>query len=140
VRQHLVLTTEGSALSEWYMIPVPLAAATDQGPFADAVCAAGLFAACAWLAVRFGPALLRIAGFCSLGVAWACGSQGGYGYCAAVLMLGVVTWAAGTVWYARRRGRWPSALSGRVLSRVLGRRSPLPHPGSPTVPIGSPRD
>jgi hypothetical protein len=119
------LTMEGSVPSEWYMIRVLPAAATNQGPLAAAVCAAGLFVAALWLALRFGPALLRLTGFCSWWGAWACGSQGGYGYCAAFLILGTLTWAGGTVWYARRRGRWPSAISERLLTRVLGRPSPL---------------
>jgi hypothetical protein len=60
-----------------------------------------------------------------LWAAWACGSQGGYGYCAAFLALGMLAWSAGAVWYANRRGGWPSAISERLLTRVLGRRSPL---------------
>jgi hypothetical protein len=82
-----------------------------------------MLAAFSWIVWRFGPALLRIAGFCSLWVAWACGSQGGYGYFATLSVLGAVLWAVGTVWYTRRRGRWPSPLSERLLPRVLGSRS-----------------
>jgi hypothetical protein len=93
----------------------------DPGRFAGTVAALGMLAALAWLVWRFGPTLLRIAGFCSLWIAWACGSQGGYGYCAAFLVLGTLAWGGGTVWYATRRGRWPSALSGRLLTRVLGK-------------------
>jgi hypothetical protein len=97
---------------------VPLAS---PGALAGVVGVLGLFAVIAWSSWRFGPALLRLAGCCSSWVAWACGSQGGYGYCAAFVLLGASTWAAGTVWYARRRGRWPSALSARLFSRLLGR-------------------
>jgi len=102
------------------------------GPLAGLVSVLGMLAAFSWIVWRFGPALLRIAGFCSLWVAWACGSQGGYGYCAALSVLGAVLWVAGTVWYAKRRGRWPSPLSERLLPRVLGRRSPL----APAEPQG----
>jgi hypothetical protein len=31
----------------------------------------------------------------------------------------------GTVWYAKRPRRWPSALSRRLLTLVLGKHSPL---------------
>ena len=37
-----------------------------------------------------------------------------------------VAWGGGTVWYARRRGRWPSRLSGRVLTRLLGNNAAVP--------------
>jgi hypothetical protein len=53
------------------------------------------------------------------------GSQGGYGCCIFFLVLGMLAWGAGTVWYARRRGRWPSPLSRRLLTSVLGKHSPL---------------
>jgi hypothetical protein len=84
-----------------------------------------MLAAFSWIVWRFGPALLRIAGFCSLWVAWACGSQGGYDYGEAFLVLGTLAWGGGTVWYARRRGRWPSALSAKLFTRLLGSRNPL---------------
>src|ERR1035437_131368 len=32
-----------------------------------------------------------------------------------------LAWGGGTVWYARRRGRWPSTLSARLFARLLGR-------------------
>jgi hypothetical protein len=119
----------------------PVAAAT-AGPLAEVVCAVGLAAGLAWIAWRFGPTLARLAGFCSLWVAWACGSQAGYGYCVAFLLLGIVAWGAGTVWYAKRRGRWPSAISERLLARVLGRRSPLrpdePETDGSVIPLRHP--
>src|ERR1700751_2169544 len=43
----------------------------------------GLLATVAWLAWRFGPTRTRLTGWGSWRVAWACGSQGGYGYCVA---------------------------------------------------------
>jgi hypothetical protein len=95
------------------------------GPLADVIGVLGLAAAFSWIAWRFGPTLLRIAGSCSWWVAWACGSQGGYGYGITFIVLGTLAWVAGTAWYARRRGRWPSAISERLLTRALGRRSPL---------------
>jgi hypothetical protein len=96
-------------------------------PLADAICLLGLLAALAYFAWRFGPTLARTTGWCSWWVAWACGSQGGYGYCIAFAVFGALAWGGGTVWYASRRGHWPSALSARLLLRVLGRRGPLTH-------------
>jgi hypothetical protein len=93
-------------------VHVPVATA----PVAGAISLLGLLAACSWLAWRFGPTLLRLAGWCSWWVAWACGSQGGYAYCAVLVILGIVTWGVGTLWYARRRGRWPSPLSARLFA------------------------
>jgi hypothetical protein len=112
-------------------------APTTVSPLAGAICLVGVLAALVWVAWRFGPTLLRIAGFCSMWVAWACGSQSGYGYCAAFLVLGSLAWSGGTVWFAKRQGRWPSAVSGRLLTRVLGKRSPLglaEHPALTIVP------
>jgi hypothetical protein len=53
-------------------------------------------------------------------VAWAYGSQGGYGHHVAFAVFGVLAWGTGTVWYVCRRGRWPSALSARLFTRLLG--------------------
>jgi hypothetical protein len=92
---------------------------------AGAIGILGLLTASAWITWRFGPTLLRLTGWCSWWLAWACGSQGGYGYCAGFLALGLLAWGGGTVWFARRRGRWPSAISERLLDRVFGRPSRL---------------
>jgi hypothetical protein len=100
-------------------------------PLAGLVSALGMLAAFSWIVWHFGPTLLRTAGFCALWIAWACGSQGGFAYCVSFVVLGALAWGGGTVWYAKRRGRWPSTLSGRILSRALGRRSPLPRPSVP---------
>jgi hypothetical protein len=112
------------------------------GALAGAITVLGSLAASAWIAWRFGPSLLRLAGFCSLWVAWACGSEGGYGYCLAFLALGTLAWGAGTLWFAQRRRRWPSAISERLLARLLGRRNPLarvePPSDSAVVPLGRP--
>jgi hypothetical protein len=97
-------------------------------PLADAISLIGLVAVFAWIAWRFGPTLLRVAGWSWWWVAWACGSQGGYRGCVAFLVLGTVAWSVGTVWYATRRGRWPSVISERLLTRALGRHSPLAPP------------
>jgi hypothetical protein len=94
------------------------------GALASTIGILGLLVASTWIAWRFGATLLRLAGLCSLWVGWACGTQGGYAYCAAFLVLGTIVWGGGTVWHAKRRGRWPSALSARLLTRVLGKRSP----------------
>jgi hypothetical protein len=101
---------------------LPIAAA---GALGDVICLVGLLAVLGWIAWRFGPTLARIAGWASWWVAWACGSQGGYAYCAVFLLLGIVAWGAGTIWFARRRGRWPSAVSAWLFGRVLGRQPPL---------------
>jgi hypothetical protein len=101
------------------MLPI-----ASPGPLAGAISIVGLLAAFAWIGWRFGPILLRLGGLCSWWAAWACGSRGGYGYCVGFLVLGAVAWGAGTIWYAGRRGRWPSALSERVFTCLLGRGSP----------------
>jgi hypothetical protein len=54
-------------------------------------------------------------------IAWACGSQGGYAYCLAFAGLGALAWGGGTLWYVRRRGRWPSPISARLFTRLLRR-------------------
>jgi hypothetical protein len=114
----------------------PLASA---GPLAGVICVLGLLAALAWIAWRFGPTLARVTGWCSWWVAWACGSQGGYGYCVAFALFGVLAWGTGTVWYAHRRGRWPSAISARLLTRLLGRHDQLADTELPAVLIVSRR-
>ena len=87
----------------------------------------GLLTTLTWLAWRFGPTLTRITGWCSWAIAWAAGSQGGYAYSLALLLLGTIAWGAGTIWYAHRRGRWPSPLSANLFARLLGRRDVLTH-------------
>jgi len=71
---------------------VPVAS---PGALAGVVRCLWLLAIVAWVGWRFGPMLTRVAGWCSWWVAWACGSQGGYGYCAAFLLLGALAWEAG---------------------------------------------
>jgi hypothetical protein len=92
-----------------------------SAPLATAITILGLVATLAWFAWRFGPTLTRLTGWCSWWVAWACGSQGGYGYCFAFLLLGTLAWGGGTIWYAHRRGRWPSPLSARLFTHLLRR-------------------
>ena len=93
----------------------------------------GFLAVFAWISWRFGPTLLRVAEWSAWWVAWACGSQGGYGYCVAFLVLGAVSWGGGTIWYANRRGRWPSAVSARLLARLLDMRNPVTYVEAPTA-------
>jgi hypothetical protein len=93
--------------------------AATGGSLADVICVLGPLVMAGWIAWRFGPALARVTGWASWWVAWASGSQGGYGYCALILVFGTLAWAAGTVWYARRRGRWPSSLSARLFAWLL---------------------
>jgi hypothetical protein len=50
-------------------------------------------------------------------------------------VLGTLAWAWGTIWYARRRGRWPSALSAKLFTRLLGSRNPLMHVELPAAVI-----
>jgi hypothetical protein len=103
-------------------MPAPLIATlAATGPLARAISLAGLVAAFTWIAWRFGPTLTRLAGWCSWWVAWACGSQGGYAYSVAFLLLGTLAWGGGTIWYARRRGRWPSPVSAKLFTRLLRR-------------------
>ncbi|MGD1058886.1 MAG: hypothetical protein ABR992_15895 [Solirubrobacteraceae bacterium] len=97
----------------------------------------GLLAAVTWISWRVGPTLARLTGWCSWWVAWACGSQGGYGYCVAFAAFGTLAWGIGTMWYAQRRGRWPSTLSARLFTRLLGERAglgPLELPATLVVP------
>lgn len=116
-------------------MPPRAAIPSATAPFASAISIVGLLAAFAWITWRFGPALLRLAGWSSWWVAWACGSEGGYGYCAAFVLLGAFAWAGGTMWYARCRGRWPSTLSARLFTRVLGRHDPLAHGEQPPAGV-----
>jgi hypothetical protein len=94
-------------------------------PLANVICMFGLIAVVGWLAWRLGPTLARLGGWGSWWLAWACGSQGGYIYCAFFLVLGAIAWGAGTLWYARRRGRWPSRLSAWLFARPLGQHNPV---------------
>jgi hypothetical protein len=94
-----------------------------SGALAKVVAILGLLAVLIWACYRFGPTIARVAGIAVWWTAWACGSQGAFAYMAALFVLGTVSWVAGTVWYARRRGHWPSPLS----ARLLGRRSARPH-------------
>jgi hypothetical protein len=99
-------------------VVLPLAS---PGALASSIFVVGFLAVVAWVGWRFGPTLTRLTGWCSWCVAWACGSQGGYGYCAAFLLFGALAWAAGTIWYARRRGRWPSVVSAKLFARLRRR-------------------
>jgi len=111
---------------------IPLAT---PGPLACVICVLGFLAVVGWVGWRFGPTLARVSGWCSWWVAWACGSQGGYGYCAVFLLLGVLAWGGGTIWYARRRGRWRSAVSGRLFARLLRGRNPVTQVALPATVI-----
>jgi hypothetical protein len=50
-------------------------------------------------------------------------------------MLDALAWGGGTIWYAKRRGRWPSALSARLFARLLGRRNPVTRIALPAAVI-----
>ena len=116
-------------------MPLFVAPIAATGPIAAVITALGFLAVVAWIAWRFGPTLARVSGWGSLWVAWACGSQGGYGYCAAFLIFGALAWSGGTLWWARRRCYWPSAVSARLFGRLLGERAALPHAALPAVVI-----
>jgi hypothetical protein len=105
-------------------MPLPLAAVA-AAPLASAITILGLLAPLAWLAWRFGPTVSRITGWCSWWVAWACGSQDCFAYCVVFVVLGALAWGGGTIWYANRRGRWPSPVSARLFAVMLGKRNPL---------------
>jgi hypothetical protein len=111
---------------------VPIASA---GLPAGIIYVLGLIAAVAWIGWRFGPTLARVTGWCSWWVAWACGSQGGYGYCVTFAVFGMLAWGVGTVWHTRRRGRWPSTLSARLFTRLLGDRGELANLAMPATLI-----
>ena len=111
---------------------LPIASA---GPGAGIICVLGLVAAVAWVSWRFGPTLARVSGWCSFVAAWACGSQGGYGYCVAFALFGVLAWAAGTVWYAHRRRRWPSPLAARLFRPLFDERERFKRAELPDEPI-----
>lgn len=64
---------------------------------------------------------MHLTGWCSWWVPWAAGSQGGYGYSVAFLLLGTFAWAVGTLWHAYRRGRWPPSNSAMRFGRLLRR-------------------
>jgi hypothetical protein len=44
-----------------------------------------------------------------------------------------LAWGGGTYWYAKRRGRWPSALSARLFAPLLGKRNPATHVALPAT-------
>ncbi len=111
----------------------PPVAAT--APMAAAITILGFLAVAAWIAWRFGPTLARVSGWGSLWVAWACGSQGGYWYCAAFLLFGTLAWGGGTLWWAGRRGYWPSATSARLFGHLFGERAVLARAALPAVVI-----
>ena len=87
--------------------------------FASIVAIGGLVCLFAWVAWRYGPTITRYCGIASWWAAWACGSQAGYDYMAVLLIVGTGSWAFGTLWYAKRRGHWPSPLSQRIFTLTL---------------------
>lgn len=93
---------------------------------ASIVAISGLVCVFVWVAWRFGPTLTRYCGIASWWAAWACGSQGGYGYMLLLLILGTGSWAVGTLWYVKRRGHWPSPLSQRIFTRTLATQRTKP--------------
>jgi hypothetical protein len=84
----------------------------------------GLLLVFAWIAWRFGPTIARYCGWAFWWIGWACGAQGGYGYASFFLILGTTSWATGTIWYAARRGYWPSLLSQRLFTHIARRHHP----------------
>ena len=92
----------------------------------------GMLLVCAWVAWRFGPAIARYCGFAFWWIGWCCGLGGGVGYAVFFIAWGTLSWAGGTVWYAARRGYWPSLVSERIFTRALrSRRPPMRSPRSP---------
>jgi hypothetical protein len=74
---------DGMACEVASSTPLPLLARSTAWPEGLAPLVAFL-----WIAWRFGPMLTRLTGWCAWWVAWSCGSQGGCGYCVALLVLG----------------------------------------------------
>ena len=81
----------------------------------------GLLLVFAWIGWRFGPTIARYCGWAFWWIGCACGGEGGYAYAVFFLILGTASWATGTVWYARRRGYWPSLLSQRLFTHAARR-------------------
>jgi hypothetical protein len=94
------------------------------GVLASVIAIGGFVCLFAWVAWRFGPALMRFCGLASWWVGWACGSQGAYGYMVFFLIFGTAVWSVGTVWYYARRGYWPSRLSQRIFTRGSDAQTP----------------
>ena len=101
-------------------------AGAHTGALASLVTLGGFVCMFVWVTWRFGPTLMRFCGLASWWAGWACGSQGGYGYMVLLVILGTLSWAAGTIWYHARRGRWPSLLSQRLFTRTLHTRPTSP--------------
>jgi hypothetical protein len=80
----------------------------------------GVLAVVACVVYRYGPTLCRITGIAWWWAAWACGSQGGFGYMVILLLLGSATWATGAIWHSKRTGYWPSRIAARVLDPLVG--------------------
>ena len=104
------------------------------GAHAGLIGVLGFLAVAAWDGWRFGPnhvptsQSVLVVGLGSV-------ASADYGYCVAFLLLGALAWGGGTIWYAKRRGRWPSALSARLFARLLGKRNPVTHVELPAVVI-----
>ena len=95
----------------------------------------GVLLAVAWTAWRFGPTIARYVGVAWWWIGWCCGIGGGYGYAIFFIASGTVSWSIGTVWFAARRGYWPSLLSRRMLAGVLRSRE---HPAVLPATVGRP--
>lgn len=98
---------------------------TSRGDLAGVIGVSGCVVVLAWALWRFGATLARGSGLGSFVLAWLIGMEGGYGYAAFFLVLGVVLWGGGTIAFASRRGYWPSSLTARVFERVLREHSPV---------------
>ncbi len=108
-----------------HVTPAAVGTGGSPGALAGIIGVAGCFVVLGWVLWRFGATLARGSGLASFVLAWLTGMQGGYGYAAFFLALGVVLWGGGTIAFASRRGYWPSSLTARVFERVLGERSPV---------------
>jgi hypothetical protein len=85
---------------------------------------AGALLALGWVLWRFGPTLARAFGLAWSWAGWMCALAGGWTYAVVLVAVGALAWATGTLWYARRRGHWPSVLSARLFARLFGPRNP----------------
>ena len=108
-----------------HLTPAAVGTGGSPGALAGIIGVAGCVAVLGWVLWRFGATLARGSGLASFVLAWLIGMEGGYGYAAFFLILGLVLWGGGTIAFASRRGDWPSSLTARLFERALGERSPV---------------
>jgi hypothetical protein len=102
------------------------AATGHSGGLTPIVWCGGLLVAAAWVAWRFGPAIVRASGMALCWIGFMVGIENAYGYAAFFIVMGVAAWRGGTAWHIRRHSSLPPSLSLaaahslRQSSRVTG--------------------